>query len=92
MSIDKKIDDGLPRSGKVLSSGNDYWHGAGTGNWFMPYSDPPVDQGPAGANSRYCLTNANPSQYNVQNMTGMDESYADYPRTSICTLTVKSSF
>jgi prepilin-type N-terminal cleavage/methylation domain-containing protein len=91
--IDKKIDDGMPRTGRVLSSGNDEWAGgAGIESWPIPISDPAVDQGPAGPNSRYCLTNDNPSQYNVQNVSGPEGGYDNFPRSSICTLTVETAF
>lgn len=70
-AIDTKMDDGLPRSGRVLASGNDSADWSGPAGWGLPLSDPTDfnDEGPAGATSPYCVTGPPPAAetYNVQN-------------------------
>jgi hypothetical protein len=99
-AIDEKIDDGLPRSGKVLASGNDSndgdCFGAGGNADIWPVSDPTgailghADEGPAGATSNYCVTNATTPQYNVANTSRVDNTATGI--SSLCTLTVDTNF
>jgi prepilin-type N-terminal cleavage/methylation domain-containing protein len=87
--IDEKIDDGLPRTGKVLASGNRTKDEVYAINDYSPVWSP-SDDGPAGATSNYCITNTTPPQYNVQNTS----RYID-PSTlqgALCTLTVEANF
>jgi prepilin-type N-terminal cleavage/methylation domain-containing protein len=68
--LDIKMDDGLPRSGKVMASGVDYM---GEVIEYGPTFDP-SETGPAGDLSDVCLTNATPIGYNVQNTSLRDGS------------------
>ncbi|NBX04025.1 MAG: prepilin-type N-terminal cleavage/methylation domain-containing protein [Alphaproteobacteria bacterium] len=94
-AIDSKLDDGLPRSGQVLASGNIYFD-TGPSIYAIPVADPTgavygtPDVGPAGANSDFCVTNDAIPKYNVLNKSRRVDTNTGVG--SLCTLTVKASF
>ncbi|NBX04431.1 MAG: hypothetical protein EBR02_10325 [Alphaproteobacteria bacterium] len=99
-AIDSKLDDGLPRSGKVLAGNYDGAEG-GNGDSSLPifdasgegFGDGLPQSGPAGATSDYCITNDTTPKYNILNTSRHDGSYgAGSSISSLCTLTVKASF
>lgn len=81
-AIDVKMDDGNPRTGKVLSTGR-IASGSNTFGKFPAYSAVP-DSGAAGASSNYCVTSDTPNQYNVLNVSRASGS--------LCTMTIKTAF
>jgi prepilin-type N-terminal cleavage/methylation domain-containing protein len=63
-AIDAKIDDNLPRSGKVLATSRNTNPSTMSGG---PLFAALTDSGAAGASSNFCVTNASTPQYNVAN-------------------------
>ncbi len=81
-AIDSKMDDGLPRSGKVLSTGQVALGNNAFGDF--PQFNVATDVGAAGATSNYCVTNATPGQYNTYNVS--------HASGSVCTMTIQAGF
>jgi hypothetical protein len=87
--IDSKMDDGLPRSGRVIASGNNIAPDDNLNSG--PYFDASLT-GPAGENSDVCITNQTPMQYNVQNTSRRMNTVDGDAFGSLCTIGVKAGF
>lgn len=90
-AVDQKIDDGLPRSGKILATGNQVVAQKTLvitadiiDSLILPIFDPAYDTGAAGAGSDFCVTNESLNRYNVFN-----ESRAV---GSLCSITIEAGF
>jgi prepilin-type N-terminal cleavage/methylation domain-containing protein len=81
-AIDNKMDDGLPRTGRVLATGDN-------DNGSTQVEPVLSNGGSAGSTSPFCFTNGTPNMYNIAETETYQEVGGDGP---LCVLGIAASF